>query len=386
MSSSASSRRNRGTFLLAVAFALIALTSSSAQTVDPTGARANAIALEQRGDNAGAEHAWQTIAKADPRNAEALAHLGLLEARQERLESAIDFYRQAIALNPKLPGLQMNFGLALFKAAQFPDAIRMFSAEIKQHPGDQRLTILLGMSHYGLKDYFVAIPYLRRAADRDPKNVTLRMALARSCLLSEQYQCVSDVHREIRSLDSKVADADMMAAEALDAQQDHDGAAAQTQAAVQANPEEANVHFALGYLRWTKGQWAEAARELEAELQRDPQDLQARIYLADAQVQQGDYATPLPELQKLVVSDPSQPLVHLDLGIIAAKNAHTEDAIREFKMATQSAPENADVHMRVAKQLESLGRIEEARVERERASRMPQPGYPSLLDVLESPD
>lgn len=386
MSSSASSRRNRGTFLLAVAFALIALTSSSAQTVDPTGARANAIALEQRGDNAGAEQAWQTIAKADPRNAEALAHLGLLEARQERLESAIDFYRQAIALNPKLPGLQMNFGLALFKAAQFPDAIRMFSAEIKQHPGDQRLTILLGMSHYGLKDYFVAIPYLRRAADRDPKNVTLRMALARSCLLSEQYQCVSDVHREIRSLDSKVADADMMAAEALDAQQDHDGAAAQAQAAVQANPEEANVHFALGYLRWTKGQWAEAARELEAELQRDPQNLQARIYLADAQVQQGDYATPLQELQKLVVSDPSQPLVHLDLGIIAAKNAHTEDAIREFKMATQSAPENADVHMRVAKQLESLGRIEEARVERERASRMPQPGYPSLLDVLESPD
>jgi Flp pilus assembly protein TadD len=87
-----------------------------------------------------------------------------------------------------------------------------------------------------------------------------------------------------------------------------------------------------------------------------------------------------------VASDPSQPLVHLDLGMIAAKNGHTEDAIREFKMATQSAPENADVHMRVAKQLESLGRTEEARLERERASRMPQPGYPSLLDILESSD
>jgi tetratricopeptide (TPR) repeat protein len=386
MSSSARSLRNRGTFLPAVAFGLIALASSSAQSIDAAGARANALALEQRGDNAGAEQAWQTIAKAEPHNVEALAHLGLLEARQEQLEKAIDYYRQAIALNPKLPGLQMNLGLALFKAAQFPDAIRMFSAEIKQHPGDQRLTILLGMSHYGLKDYLVAIPYLRRAADHDPENVTLRMALARSCLLSEQYPCVIEVHREIKSLDSKVAEADILAAEALDAQKDRDAAVVLVEAAVKANPEGEDVHFALGYLLWTKGRWAEAAREVKAELQRDPQNLQARIYLADAQVQQGDFATPLQELQKLVASDPSQPLVHLDLGMIAAKNGHTEDAIREFKMATQSAPENADVHMRVAKQLESLGRTEEARLERERASRMPQPGYPSLLDILESSD
>ena len=386
MSSSARSLRNRGTFLPAVAFGLIALASSSAQSIDAAGARANALALEQRGDNAGAEQAWQTIAKAEPHNVEALAHLGLLEARQEQLEKAIDYYRQAIALNPKLPGLQMNLGLALFKAAQFPDAIRMFSAEIKRHPGDQRLTILLGMSHYGLKDYLVAIPYLRRAADHDPENVTLRMALARSCLLSEQYPCVIEVHREIKSLDSKVAEADILAAEALDAQKDRDAAVVLVEAAVKANPEGEDVHFALGYLLWTKGRWAEAAREVKAELQRDPQNLQARIYLADAQVQQGDFATPLQELQKLVASDPSQPLVHLDLGMIAAKNGHKDDAIREFKMATQSAPENADVHMRVAKQLESLGRTEEARLERERASRMPQPGYPSLLDILESSD
>jgi Tfp pilus assembly protein PilF len=383
MSSLGNLRRYRGKFLLVCAFALMTLTRSTAQSNDAAAMRADAIALEQRGDNAGAEQVWGTLAKADPRNAEALAHLGLLEARQERLENAIGYYRQAIALNPNLPGLQLNLGLALFKAAQFPSAMQIFSAEIKKHPNDQRLTILLGMAHYGMKDYFVAVPYLQRAANHDSQNVTLRMALARSCLLSTQYQCVMDAHREIKSLNAELAGADILAAEALDAQEDHEGAVRQAQAAVQANPEEANVHLALGYLLWTKGQWAEAARELEAELRHQPQNLQARVYLADAQVRQGDFVTPKSPLRDLVGSDPSEPLVHLDLGVIAAKNGETEDAIRELMTATQDAPECADVHMRSAKQLESLGRVEEARLERERASRMPQPGYPSLLDVLE---
>jgi tetratricopeptide (TPR) repeat protein len=377
-------QRFRSRFLLVFALALIATTRSKAQSIDPAGMRANAIALEQRGDNAEAEQVWQALAKADPANAEAFAHLGLLEARQQRLESAIAFYRQAIALNPNLPGLQMNLGLALFKAGQFPSAMEAFSAEIKKHPNDQRLTVLLGMTHYGMKDYFVAIPYLRRAADRDAQNLTLRMALAHSCLLSKQYQCVIDVHREFKSLNAEVAGADILAAEALEAQQDRDGAATQVQAALQANPEEANAHLALGYLLWIKGQWAEAAHEFEIEIQHDPQDVQARVYLADAQVQQGDFVTPLPDLQKLVVSDPSEPLVHLDLGVIAAKNGRAEDAIRELRTAMQDAPESADVHLRSAKQLELLGRTDEAKLGRERASRMPQPGYPSLLDVLES--
>jgi Flp pilus assembly protein TadD len=96
--------------------------------------------------------------------------------------------------------------------------------------------------------------------------------------------------------------------------------------------------------------------------------------------------TPVPELQKLAAGNASESLVYLDLGTIAAKNGRTEDAIRELRTAAQNAPENALVHMRIAKQLESLGRTEDARLERERVSRMPQTGNPSLLDILESPE
>ena len=142
-----------------IAVALIAMPVLMGQQEDRAQLRMRAMALEQQGQNTEAEQIWEGIAKGDPGDGEAFAHLGLIEARQEHYEAAIGYYRQAMAINSGIPGVQMNLGLALFKVAQFPDAIESFSAEIKKHPGDLRLTILLGMAHYGMKDYLVAIPY-----------------------------------------------------------------------------------------------------------------------------------------------------------------------------------------------------------------------------------
>ena len=144
--------------------------------------RQDALALESQGQNAEAEQIWQQIANNDPHNAEALAHMGLLEARQQRFDQAVTYYRQALAIDPSFPSLEMNLGLALFKSNRFQEAIKPFTVELEKHPGDPRVTILLGMTHYGMGDYLVAIPYLKQAAKMDPQNLPLRLTLAHSCL------------------------------------------------------------------------------------------------------------------------------------------------------------------------------------------------------------
>ena len=250
---------------------------------DSASQRVQAITLEREGRTDEAEQIWSALAKADPNDAEALGHLGLLEARHEQYEAAIDYYRRAAVLNPDLPGLQMNMGLAFFKVGQFPDAIRIFSSEIKKHLGDQRLTILLGMAHYGMKDYLVADPYLRRAIEQDPQSIPLRLTLAHSCLASKQYSCVIKVRNEIAALNAESAEADMLAAQACDQLQDSSGAAKQLRAALAINPGEPNAHFGLGYLLWAQGKWAEASAEFQLELQNDPRHAPAQDYLADAQ-------------------------------------------------------------------------------------------------------
>ncbi len=371
-----------------VAIALIDLPELVAQVDDQAQARLNAMALEQKGRNAEAERIWSAIAKADPGDAEALAHLGLLEVREEHFESAIDDYRKAIAINPNLPGLQMNLGLALFKVAQFPEAIKSFSSEIRKHPGDLRLTILLGMAHYGMKDYLVAIPYLKRATELDPQSVPLRLALAHSCMRSKQYQCVLNAHKETLALMPTSAEADMLAGEALDRMGDSLGAMKELRAAVVADPHQPNVHFGLGYLLWTENKWPEAASEFQLELQNDPGNLKASIYLADSWVQENDFAKALPALEKLVPSNGSEPIVHVDLAIIYANSGRNDDAIRELKMASQFDPADMEPHMKIAKLYEAVGKREEAYAELEKAKRLPPRRHASLeetIDFIESP-
>jgi tetratricopeptide (TPR) repeat protein len=346
------------------------------------------MALEQAGQNAEAEKIWLGITGTDPQNAEALAHLGLLEARQQHYDKAIDYYRSAAAIRPDLPGLQTNLGLALFKAAQFPDAIRAFTTELKKHPGDPRLTILLGMAHYGMKDYLVAIPYLQRAAEHDPQSVALRITLAQSCLWSKQYPCVLSACKEIRALKSDSAEADMLAAEALDQMGDRVGAEQALRAGIAANPTQPDLHFGLGYLLWSESKWPEAANEFQLELQKRPDHLQASIYLADSWVRQTDYSKALPELEKLVAADPSEPMLHLDLAIIDAHNSRNDDALQELKMAERFDPEHRLSAVQIAGLYQLIGKHDEAGASPKSAKSEPPQRHPSLeeaIDSIESP-
>ena len=118
--------------------------------------RQAALALEQQGKNTEAEVAWRLYLNAHPSNPEPFAHLGLLEARQEHYKEAVPLYSKALALNPKMPGLRLNLGLALFKGGELKQAILEFRPLLKsQPPGSpeaQRLIILIGMAHYGHPD------------------------------------------------------------------------------------------------------------------------------------------------------------------------------------------------------------------------------------------
>ena len=344
--------------------------------------RQDALALEQQGKNAEAAQVWRGIVQGDPHNAEAFAHLGLMEARQEHYDKAIASYREALALSPEFPGLQMNLGLALFKTNQFQASIKPFTAELQKHPGDQRLTILLGMAHYGMGDYLVAIPYLRQAAEKDTQNLTLRLTLAHSCLWSKQYQCVLDTYKEMLTLNAESSEADMLAGEALDAMGDTTAATEQFRAAVRANPKEPDVHFGLAYLLWTQSQYTEAATEFQAELDNDPAHAQARAYLGDCYVQLHDYAKAQVELEKAVTANAPLAMVHRDLGIVYAELGRQDEAVAELQKATALDPKDAGAHWRLARLYQAMGKKEEAKAEFATASAMNKESIQGLVQKI----
>jgi tetratricopeptide (TPR) repeat protein len=358
-----------------------ALTSSA-----QSDARQTAFLLEQQGKTDEAEAAWTALSKARPTDAEPFAHLGLLEAHQEHYPEAIASYRKAMALNPTMPRLQFNLGLAYFKADDYKEALLQFNPLRKTLPPDsdeaQRLVILIGMSHYGLGEFAASSPYLKQAADRDPQNLTLLLTLAHSCLLSQQYQCVLDGFHRIVALNAESAEADMLVGEALDEMKDTINATREFRAAVAANPKEPNVHFGLGYLLWTQGQTHEAAQEFQAELDNDPENIQAMLYLADSEIQMNRMEDARPLLEKVVKINPAAPMGHLDLGIVYAEAGRNADALREFKAAAAIEPGNVKAHWRMARLYRSMGKTAEANAELTKSKNINQAADEGILKAM----
>lgn len=333
-----------------------------------------AYALEQQGKNAEAEAAWREFLKVHPSSADAYAHLGLLEARQEHYKEAAPLYRKALALNPAMPGLRLNLGLALFKSGALQEAVQTFTILLKSEPPSSaealRLITLTGLAYYGLGEYAAAVPYLKRATDADKQNLPFRLALAHSCLWSKQYQCVLDVYHEILTLNAESAEADMLAGEALDEMKDPAGAAQQFRAAVKADPREPNVHFGLAYLLWGMMQYDEAAKEFQAELANNPDNAQAMVYLADTDMKLSRPEAAPPLLEKAIRINPQIELAHLDLGILWSDAGRKVDALRELKIAEKISPNDQNVHWRLGRFYQAAGRRDEAKVEFDKTRRL----------------
>ncbi len=359
------------------AFALV-FTAAVAQT-DPGQV---AFSLEREGKLAEAEAAWSALAKKYPTNPEPLAHMGLIESKQEHYAEAIKYYKRAMALNPRMPGLQLNLGLAQFKAGDYRETIADLDPLLKAQPDDQRLTILVGMSLYGLGHFAEASPLLKQASDRDPENLTLLLTLAHSCLLSNQYPCVLDAYHRLIALNAESAEADMLVGEALDEMKDPEGAIREFRAAVATNPKEPNVHFGLGYLLWTKGQYPEAAQEFEAEIANDPHHVLAMLYLADAKMQMNQMEDARPLLEQIGKTDPEIAMQHLDLGIVYADQDRKQDAKVELETAVKLAPANVNAHYRLARLYRSMGMSAQAKAEFDKASGLNKAEDDRLLKIM----
>jgi tetratricopeptide (TPR) repeat protein len=350
---------------LTLGIASSAYAGQTAPAADDQGAAA--YALEQEGKTAEAEAAWRAVLMVHPENADAYAHLGFLEARQENYAEAVPLYRKALALNPAMPSLRLNLGLSEFKSGALKGAIQTFTVLLKGEPPSSpealRLATLIGLAHYGLGDYAAAIPFLKQATAADKQNLPFRLALAHSCLWSKQFQCVLDVYHEILLLNAESAEADMLAGEALSEMKDNSGAAEQFRAAVKADPREPNVHFGLGYLLWGLMQYEEAAQEFQAELANNPDHAQAMVYLADTDMRLSHPEAAPPLLEKAIRIDPGIELAHLDLGIVYSDAGRKTDALRELKIAEKLGPNDQNVHWRLARFYQAAGRKEEAKVE-----------------------
>ena len=145
-----------------------------------------------------------------------------------------------------------------------------------------------------------------------------------------------------------------------------------------------NVHFGLGYLLWEKKEYSDAAPEFQAELDNSPNHAQALTYLGDCNLTLNHPEIARPLLERAIQANPGNELAHLDLGMIDADANRPEDALRELGAAEKLAPNDVNVHWRLGRLYRSLGNMDLAKAEFDKAKSITQTADTDLVNQLNS--
>ena len=154
-----------------VAF-LIAAGLAGAQSSNPQQLFHEALAAQQRGDDALAVRKYQEILKSYPDSIEVRANLGAALAKLNRYDEAIEQYRAVLAKKENA-GFRFNLALAYYKKGAWRDAAQQLSSLGAAQPDDARVATLLAdcYTNLGQDDNVIATLKPVEAAHRDDLSV-----------------------------------------------------------------------------------------------------------------------------------------------------------------------------------------------------------------------
>jgi len=133
---------------------------------------------------------------------------------------------------------------------------------------------------------------------------------------------------------------------------------------------------------WGQLQYEEAAKEFQAELANNPEHAEALAYLADADMRLNHPEAAPPLLERAIRIDAKIALAHLDLGILDSDAGRNNDALRELKIAETLNPADQNVHYRLARFYQSIGKKDEAKAEFDKTRGLQKAADQSVFDKL----
>lgn len=247
---------------------------------------------------------------------QALDRLAEEAAAHERPAEAVEFRREAVALDPQLteptPRLwRRKLAASLVAAGRKPEAVRELASLLESEPGDVEASYLLGSIHRQSSDLESACRVFERILDLQPMHVEARIALAEIAWeISDLDGSWTHVQEALQLQPSNEAGRSLFRKLALAfaerSQQDGDLSEAvqwwnlvwrQDQRDLDTLRKMARAHIALGQLS--------AAAECYAfALDLDPKDLETAHILADIHRQRGDLKAAEKPLLRIVALDP----------------------------------------------------------------------------------
>jgi predicted O-linked N-acetylglucosamine transferase (SPINDLY family) len=256
----------------------------------------------------------------------ALHVMGLILARGNRLDEAIQFLQRAIALSPD-------------NAVCYVDLSAVFT--IKKQLSD-------------------AIDASRRAVAIKPDLAEAYRNLANALKDSGQTGEAIIAAREAIRLKPEMATAHAILGDALNRTGEHDEAIAAFQKCLALQPTLAIARVNLGVALADKGQFDDAIAEYQRAISLQPNMPEAHNNLGSAWKEKGKSDDAIAAYRQAIRIKPDFADAHSNLGVMLKDKWQLDEALPYLERATQLSPTSAEVHNNLGGGLNDLGRLHEA--------------------------
>jgi tetratricopeptide (TPR) repeat protein len=343
--------------------AILLGSAALAQESSPEQLFREAVAAQQRGDDATAIAKYQALIKLRPEVAEVHANLGAALSHAGRYDEAIQQYRAALAKLPDNASLRLNLGLAYYKKGDLAQAAEKFDALRQANPSDVRVATLLGdcYSRLGRDQDAIAALAPAEAAHPDDLNVAwaLGSALLRAGRRSEGLPLVVMVAQKGHS-----ADANLLAAETYLAMSEFEPADVFAKEALKLDPNLKGVHSLSGRIKQYLGDFPGAKADLEKAFAENPDDFDAHVTMAAILNLDRDIDGAERHAKRALDLRPSSPLARYQFARVQRSRGDIEGAVLNFEKVIAAEPEWLRPHIELAALYYRLNRPEDGMKER----------------------
>jgi tetratricopeptide (TPR) repeat protein len=286
--------------------------------------------------------------------------LGVMRAKASNFTDAAEFFKQAAAWKPALPGLDRNWGLAAYRAELYSEAIPPLERQLAASSDDNFVRQLLGLSYF-LTDNFVKTaevlqPFLKAPPDDPGLLLAWGTALVRTRRSGEAAQ----IFRRLLEQNSNNPNVHFFLGQAYSQQKDYSNALVEFKTALEIDPRLPEVHYFMGLVLLRQSDFESAAAEFRSELELRPGDQVTSYHLGYALLMQGQTEPAVAILGKVVQAKPDYEVARLELGRALLQQGDAAGAIENLEAAKKLDPDREATYFQLSQAYRRVGRIADA--------------------------
>ncbi len=331
-----------------------------------------ALDAERRQDWAAAAQAYRGLLSIAPELPELLNNLGIALHYQGRYLESAGWLEKALAKNPEMTGARLFLGIDHYLLGQYDLAVTDLTQVTRREPGNAAAWLHLGAAQLARGATAEAIGSLETADRLNPDDIETLHTLGQAYLTQSRalFAQSKNLYERILEKAPNSPRTHQILAEAFLSQEQPERAIQSYRRAIELKPDDPGLHAALGETFFQLGKNGEAREQLERALALQPGRAKASFELAVIDNLEAKFREALVHLDQAAAGMEEIAELHIERAKAQAGLEQTAQAIESLRRALQLDPGNGPAHYQLAQLYRRTGETELARHHLEEFTRL----------------